>query len=352
LAQGYRDLLDRWTVEHLGGGTLDRAIREYHRYALGDKLLPRPLLMMVGYGACRTRLDGSLAAEIGDLVFLPQVIRDLLAIHDDIVDGDLVKFGQPTLPAAFAALAPSDDPSWAGFGAHVALYWGDLLYGLVGDLIGQVGLEVRDQMWARISALLRRSQRGQLNELMLQREDPIDITADTLLGVYADKAADYCYMTPFDLGAIYGGVDDRRRRAAAQALEFIGVASQIIDDIAGGCPQALDHGRDTLGEILGLRRTLLLCELARALPRDDTLAAVIAGRSATPEQAAHIREAFIASGAVKIAAAHAEKLAERADAAIAEIELAAPATEYLHDLVTVRVRNSLDVVAERVNQQR
>lgn len=348
LAAGYRALLGRWTAEHLPASTLHDAAQVYGRYALGDANLPRPLLMVIGYGANRSHLDGSLVAELGEVVFLPQVIRDFLAIHDDIVDGDLVKFEQPTLPAALAELAPADHPDPAAFGRHLALYWGDLLFGLMGDLISQADDRVRDQLWTRLSRLLRRNQRGQLTELMLQQRPPADIDAGTLLEVYADKAADYCYMSPFDLGAICGGLDDRKRRMAAGSLQAIGTASQIIDDIAGGCPQALDHDRDTIGEILSLRRTLLLCELARALPADHRLVSVVAGQHATPEQAAEIREAFVDFGAVSAAAAHADALIKRADAAIKKIGLAAPATEYLCDLVRMRVTVSLEVITDRV----
>lgn len=193
LAIGYCSLLQRWTAEHIPDPMLEEAARAYCRYALGDLNLPRPLLMMVGYGADHAYLDESLAAELGEVVFLPQIIRDLLAIHDDIVDGDLVKFEQPTLPAAFAELAPADHPEPALFGQHLALYWGDLLYGLMGNLIDLADKRARDQLWTRVSQLLCRTQRGQFSELMLQHKPPAHITPGTLLEMYADKAADYCY---------------------------------------------------------------------------------------------------------------------------------------------------------------
>lgn len=348
LATGYRTMLNQWSTEHLPDATLHQAAQAYGQYALGDANLPRPLLMMVGYGADRADLDRSLLAELGEVVFLPQVIRDFLAIHDDVVDGDLIKFKRPTLPAALAGLAPADHPEPAAFGRHLAIYWGDLLLGLMGDLIAKADDRVRDQLWTRVSRLLRRNQRGQLTELMLQQESPADIDADTLLKVYADKAADYCYMTPFELGAICAGLDDRKRRAARSVLQAIGTASQIIDDIAGGCPQALDHDRDTIGEIMSLRRTLLLCELARLLPAGHRLASVVAGQRATAEQAAEIREAFISLGAVQATAAHAHALTKGADLAIAEIGLSTPATEYLRDLVRTRITANLEVVIDRI----
>lgn len=51
---------------------------------------------------------------------------------------------------------------------------------------------------------------------------------------------------------------------------------------------------------------------------------------------------------MRATAAHAQALIKEADAAIEAIELAAPATEYLHDLVRMRVTESLEVIFDRV----
>ncbi len=281
------------------------------------------------------------------MVFLPQVVRDVLAIHDDIVDGDREKFARPTLPAAYTALAPPGaPPARTRHGDHLALYWADLLLGLAADLVEQAPAspEVRCRLSATVGHVLTRTHRGQLTELHLQHTHPAQIPVADLLAMYADKAADYCYQLPFTLGAILGGLDPDRLGATRTVLETVGVASQIIDDIAGGCPQVLEQGKDSIGEITQLRRTVLLCDLARRLPAGDPLQPILAGQATTPEQTAAIREAFLTFGAVTAAATRAAALADQAAAAIDRLGLAAPATAYLHDLVDVRVRHSLGVL--------
>ncbi|WP_434582205.1 polyprenyl synthetase family protein [Carbonactinospora thermoautotrophica] len=309
LRDRYRNLLADWLGKHLPhGGQLTEV---YLRYALGDEYLPRPLLMLIAYSADRARVGEPELAELGNLVFLPQVMRDLLAIHDDVIDEDIEKFGQPTIPAAFTRLAGGN----AKTGRDLAILWSDLLFSLLDDLIDQADLspELGHQLSRVVSRALRRTQRGQLRELQFQAFAPAAIGPEDLLAMYADKAAEYCYAAPFELGAVLAGLDPARRHAARAVLEDIGVASQVIDDIAGGCPDMLGHHKDTRGEILNLRRSLLLVRLARTLPANHPLTSVLA----------------------------ADRLARRAAERLDDLRLGPAAREYLHDLLQVRVLDAL-----------
>lgn len=346
LAANYQRIVNRWTGQHVPG--LPDMADAYARYAIADERMPRPLLTLVGYACDRDTITADLADEAGEVCFLAQVVRDFLAIHDDVVDGDTVKFGQPTLPAALAAAAPpGPELVRARYGENAAIYLGDLLWGLCGDLIESSGAlpEIRCALHALVSRTLRRTQRGQLTELTLQHRPPSGVTIEELHAMYADKAAEYCYVMPFEVGAIVADRAPTLRQAARPVLEAVGVASQIVDDIAGACPGLLDEEKDTPGEIAQLRRTVLLVELARALPAGHRLGEVISRQRVADEDLAEIRQGFVRFGAVDRAVAQAQRLAAAAELAIDQAGLGAAAAEYLRELVAVRVRASLAKIA-------
>ncbi|NUU23161.1 MAG: hypothetical protein HOV68_16860 [Streptomycetaceae bacterium] len=345
LAAGYRRLVASWTAEHIP--TLGELGDAYTAYALADELLPRPLLTLVGYGATGEAIGPDLVDRVGPVCFLAQVVRDFLAIHDDVVDGDLEKFGMPTLPAAFAALAPAGPPEQrAKHGDDVAVYFGDLLLGLVGDLVdaARVPAAVRYEVALLVSQALRRNQRGQLVELGLQHRDPATLDVGEVLAVYADKAAEYCYVLPYEIGAVLRGAPLEERAAARAVLEAIGTASQIVDDLLGELPELTGRQKDTPGELAHMRRTVLAVEAARALPPGHPMAAVLAGQTATADEAQALREVFASTGAVRRAAAHAERLTADAEQRIPGTGFAPWAQQYLHDLITVRIRENLGLI--------
>ena len=320
LRSGYQELIAGWTSEHLAD--LPDIASAYVHYAAADRHLNRPLLALVGYGAHRSALGPELYEQVGSLCFLPQVVRDFLAIHDDIVDGDTEKLGRPTLSAVL--------------GNGAALFTADLLLGLVGDLITSSGapLGVQNQLHTLVGRIQRRTQHGQLAELALQQQPPAQIPVEALLGVYADKAAAYCYVFPFEVGTVLAGTHQRLTPPVGPVLEAIGTASQIIDDLLGNCPGGT---KDTPGEITHLRRTVLLAELARGLSGGSPLAHVIDGQFADPEQADAIRAAFLTTGAARRTAEHAARLAEQARSALPGLPLGGATAEYLNDLIDQRI---------------
>ena len=127
LAERYMDLL---SSELAGSPELGYLHRVYVDYALRDRLLPRPVLAYFGYHATSGTVHFSDVSTIGDGLLLAQLLRDVLAIHDDIVDEDLDKFGASPLPVALST------PDGAGSvlakrGKDLALYYGDFLVGVM-----------------------------------------------------------------------------------------------------------------------------------------------------------------------------------------------------------------------------
>ena len=79
LLSRYEALVRRETAE---SPELETLHAEYIPYALRDHFLPRPILAYMGFHATSTTVSFDDVDRIGDALFLPQLVRDFLAIHD------------------------------------------------------------------------------------------------------------------------------------------------------------------------------------------------------------------------------------------------------------------------------
>lgn len=347
LREGYRALIGR-LQSALPGNGLDELHASYGEYAVLDRFLPRPILTLFGYGASEDEVTEDHLDDLSDLVYLPQLFRDFLAIHDDIVDEDLVKFGEPTLPVSYSAVArqPMAELQMTKWGKDLALYYGDLVFGFIGEVIATSSAAPPEQsaLSAALSRTLQRNQVGQLRELLLQEQPPESIEPDALIEVYRLKAADYCYALPFELGALVS----RRPRdlidGVRSVLLDIGAASQIIDDLAGACPWLLGDEKDSVGEWTQLRRTLLLVLLARSDKIGDDTRRVLRQSSCTPEQAQGLRDSLADADVIEEALVEIERLTQGARRRLDQQPLGTATRDYISDVLRFRVEDTVDAL--------
>jgi geranylgeranyl pyrophosphate synthase len=138
-------------------------------------------------------------------------------IHDDIEDGDDLRYGEPTLHAET--------------GVPVALNVGDFLLGEGYRLLSELSVEpaVRvDMLRAAAEGHLTLS-RGQGAELLWARrpEPPASLE---VLEIFRQKTAP-AFDVALRLGALLGGADAETREALASYSESLGIAYQIRDDL-------------------------------------------------------------------------------------------------------------------------
>jgi geranylgeranyl pyrophosphate synthase len=275
------------------------------------------------------------------------VLRDFLAIHDDIVDEDVDKFGSAPLPVRFSRLHDFmlTDTVLTKHGKDLALFYGDFLLGLLLQLAADTGPRS-----AEVSHLLGDTlyvnQRGQLAELLAEEKPFIDTSVDDVFLIGERKAAYYCYSFPFTLGATMAGHPPALIDPVNALLTAIGTLSQAIDDLTGTFPGIIDNDKDTLGEIIHLRRTLPLVLLAHSYPRGDITTLLNASPPLPESDARRLREHLWNSTVPAQALAICQR---RLDAITPQLRLlptGAAATEYLADLVQFRLTASINRFAE------
>ena len=157
-------------------------------------------------------------------------------IHDDIEDGDELRYGEPTLHASH--------------GVPVALNVGDLLLGEGYRLISEC-----EAAASQIAAMLRVAAaghrtlcQGQGDELSWSRH-PEPLRSTQVLDIFRRKTSP-AFEVALRLGAILGGADDGIHDLLIRYSNALGIAYQIRDDIEdmakGHAPSDLEVMRPTL----------------------------------------------------------------------------------------------------------
>jgi geranylgeranyl pyrophosphate synthase len=286
LAGGHGPLLARY-----GGDTI----------AAGGKRL-RPLLVFLAAGAPPPETDGLLRSAVA-----VELIHSATLVHDDVLDGSVLRRGRPTVVAAA--------------GRRLATATGDLLFSRAfAELVAAGSVD-------SVRALSRATSGLAAGELMQRADAWQVVTVDRYLERCRLKTA-VLFRAACELGAIETG-------GPVGALgvfgEQIGVAFQLLDDVldVSGPPERT--GKPQGADLLDGTITLPLL-IARS--RDPDLAGIALDRIQTPEQAAEVSDRVAATGALETARERAMKLVASAKAVL--------------PTVSKRQRAALELVADGV----
>jgi geranylgeranyl diphosphate synthase, type II len=200
----------------------------------------RPFLAVAACQALRADSSDPLPEEVRKVAVAVECFHKASLIHDDIEDGDDLRYGDKTLHAEH--------------GVPVALNVGDLLIGEGYRLLGTCDLSAGQK--ARMLLVAAEGQRqlclGQGAELAWARQ-PAPLSTVQVLEIFRRKTAP-AFEVALRLGAISAGLEHHQQvdRVLGAYSEALGIAYQIRDDLTD-----LGQGGET-NDIAGLRPSLLL----------------------------------------------------------------------------------------------
>src|SRR5207244_1168243 len=200
----------------------------------------RPFLTVATFQALRDNTGAALPEDIRKIALAVECFHKASLIHDDIEDGDAMRYGEKTLHEEY--------------GIPVALNVGDLLLGEGYRLIGEcdVDAEARAAMLKIAAAGHRTLCLGQGAELCWVRS-PQQLSSLQVLDIFRQKTAP-AFEVALRLGAAYAGQHDDENlcEILSKYSEALGIAYQIRGDIEDLAEQA------DCGAIAALRPTLPL----------------------------------------------------------------------------------------------
>jgi geranylgeranyl pyrophosphate synthase len=265
------------------GGRLESAAGD--TLAAGGKRL-RPLLVLI----CGEPGDSAAAREsLLRAAASVELVHMASLVHDDVVDGALVRRGRPTVYAA------------AGAGAATAT--GDFLFSRAFSL-----LERNDdgrQVMALSEACLALA-RGEL----LQREDASSMAVGVeryLLRCGLKTAS--LFAAACTLGSLAGGASERSAEALGRFGRKLGLAFQILDDVLDVAGTAERTGKERGTDLLEGTVTLPLILAAEFNPQLRALDLRAVG---SRREAQELCERIADTDALERSRAHADALVEEA----------------------------------------
>ena len=266
-------------------------------------------------------------------------------IHDDVMDGSDTRRGMPSAHHRFAMLHRGSE--WLGspeaFGVGAAILLGDLCLSWADELLLTSGVpaehlnaakRVYDEMRTELMA-------GQYLDLLEQARGGGSV--ERAMRVVRFKSAKYTIERPLHMGAALAGADADVMAAYSGYGLPLGEAFQLRDDVLGVFGDPGETGKPAGDDLREGKRTVLIATaMARATPAQ---AAQIRRHLGDPgldaTGVALLREVIADTGALDHAEQLITSLTDQALAALASVDLQAPAPEVLAGLAYAATRRSV-----------
>lgn len=278
-----RELLDflaerrEAVVEYIRGFGLNNLVAEPHlknhllSYPLrgGKSLRPALVALAAGAASGEDKLKTTLPLQAA-----VELYHNWTLIHDDIIDEDDLRRGQPSLHREIEAVArESGSPDSADkYGRDIAILIGDLMQGSANLLVLRLADEgVSNETVMSLLRLMHAELTpalvdGEARDVRFCRENVGDISEDRVLDMLEGKTAalfDYCGTSGAMAGLDTSDASDARVRALAGFSRAAGLAFQIQDDILGLVGDEEKLGKPRGSDLREGKHTLLLLHAFR-----------------------------------------------------------------------------------------
>lgn len=288
----------------------------YDFLARGGKY-SRPFITLAAYDALTgghcTQPDGAACADarLSDAVrraaLSIEAFHKASLVHDDIQDGDLFRYGEPSL--------------YAQHGVPTAINVGDYLIGLGYRLVcrdsGELGADAAADILNKLADAHTKLSEGQGAELVWRDGDDKRITLADALKIYALKTAP-AFEAALYSGLRLAGPANHYARPVAQFAKHLGIAFQILNDLQDW--QGDQHNKLSMGgDVLGGRPTVLWAIAFEGLGDAERhqLEQLVADGQTTPAVFDQIRDLYQRAGAFdearRLVVKHQERAASVAD---------------------------------------
>ncbi len=262
------------------GGSYPRLWEAAREAAEGGKRL-RPRFVLAAFHG----LGGGDREAAARVAVAFELLHTAFLVHDDLIDGDTVRRGRPTVAGEFAA-----DALFRGADARRGRLWGESAALLAGDLLLHAAID----QTARVAA--SPDVRGRLLDAL---QEAVFVTAageladvalatgmsapglDEVLATTERKTAAYSVAGPLVAGAVLAGGAEGVLDALAEYGRLVGTAFQLGDDLLGVFGRAETTGKPARGDLRQGKETSLIA-FARATSRWPDLAGSF-GRPELPE---------------------------------------------------------------------
>lgn len=223
-----------------------------------------------------------------------ELIHTALLMHDDFMDQDTLRRGQPTTHQLFAA----GDPH---YGQSMAVNLGDTVLLLGYELLLNSGfsLDLSSQITSIYLRGIIQTAWGQAFDLSIPKQ--ATWTESDVVALHTTKTAIYTYETPILIGATLANLPQDIMPIFQDYAYHAGVAFQIQDDILGIFGDSEKTGKSSNSDLLQGKSTLLALKTLQlgSKQQQANLQAAWGNQDASSDLIQAAKQAIIDSGSLK-----------------------------------------------------
>ena len=266
-------------------------------YAGGKRM--RPAMAV----ACCKAVGGDASKAI-PLAVAIEYIHNFTLIHDDLMDGDAVRRGMPTIHV--------------GYGMPTAILAGDALFAKAYQIICDLDIpaeRMRDAL-RYVSKAVWDLARGQ--QMDVNNEDHI-VTEDVYIETIKLKTS-VLFAAAAAGGAIVGGADEKTVKAINEYALDVGLGFQMFDDYLGIAGDSSKTGKSVGNDIRKGKCTCMVTHAIRSIKDPAVLEefkSILGNMDATDEQCARAKQIMQDAGSIDYALNLAK---EKIDSAVSKIQ--------------------------------
>jgi geranylgeranyl pyrophosphate synthase len=226
-----------------------------------------------------------------------EMLHTATLVHDDMIDGALLRRGAPTLSAAWSP--------------GLTVLMGDYLFARAAGLVAQTDdLRIMNLFAETLRVIVNGEIRQKFSQGCVERDDYYE-------RIYAKTAAMFVLCTR--AAAMLGGADEASLEASGEFGRQVGLAFQIVDDVLDfvGSPGLM--GKPAGSDLRQGLFTLPAIYYFEAHPDDPDMHALLNGRARDPDVIPRVVAAVRESDAISKALREARELAARGQLALARL---------------------------------
>ena len=302
-------------AERTTGGFADpmiqSALDEISRLAFAGGKRTRPEFVHLGWIAAG---GGPFAQEAVDMGAAFELLHVSALVHDDVIDGALLRRGRPTTHVHVAGLHVSQD--WAGEARRVsegaAVLIGNIALALADQALGSLEPLAREE-WTRVRVEVNAGQYLDLVGAAMRRTDP-----DHALNVMTLKTAKYTVERPLRMGAAATGNASMGLMSVLSSFGLeLGVAFQLRDDVLGVFGEEEVTGKPVGDDLREGKATLLMAHArSHATEEQARLLAVVGDPGLSAAQVTEIQQVIRDTGALRLVETEIDERLSRALSAL------------------------------------
>ncbi len=268
------------------------------KYLITGGKFGRPLLAKLAY----EHISGeSSSGDIELACIATELLHRFILVHDDIIDGDLSRHGQPTLETHFSRenfISPEQSLWW---GRSMAMVAGDIIHSLVDQsiLITSLTPHIKSQVIKGLHHCLVQTALGwrletKLKTLPLSQVNMQDVEKAMML-----VSGEYSVRWPLRIGQLLAGSDFEWSKSLETYGLHIGLAFQMQDDIIGMFGDPIQTGKPVGSDIREAKKTHLLMHAhTHANTKQQKVLESMLGQEISADQLETMRRIFDETGSL------------------------------------------------------